>query len=144
MNCIGRLISILYRKGASYMNHALGAFDVSVAEIPFLTALFKKDGVTQEQLSSYLQIDKAATTRAIQSLVHKGFITTRRSSEDRRCNHVFLTERGKHSEQFLLPILAGWSELLAEGMDEEERDRVYASLEVMVANVERQEETRHG
>ncbi|MDD4574200.1 MAG: MarR family winged helix-turn-helix transcriptional regulator, partial [Sphaerochaeta sp.] len=60
---IGRLIAILHRKSQIFTNKALKEFSLTSAEYPFLFALYHKEGQTQEELSSYLYIDKAATAR---------------------------------------------------------------------------------
>jgi len=132
---IGRLISILYRKSLVYMNSALKEYGLTASEQPFLTSLYHYNGMTQEQLSEHLNIDKAATARVVQSLVAKGFVVKRKAVDDKRFNRIFLTEKGKESKRYVLPILSQWSELLAAGMDEETRDALYGTLETMVSHV---------
>lgn len=43
---IGKLISILHRKGQIYLNKELKKYDVVASEVPILLALYKKDGMT--------------------------------------------------------------------------------------------------
>jgi DNA-binding MarR family transcriptional regulator len=70
---VGRLVSILYRKNQVYLNGVLKPLNITAAEVPVLIHLFGRDGISQEELSSFLVIDKAATARVVQSLLDKGF-----------------------------------------------------------------------
>ena len=139
MQSYGRLISILYRKAQVYLDSALRPYGLTASEQPFLTTLYQHDGMSQEQLSEHLMIDKAATARTIASLADKGFVEKRKVSGDKRINRIFLTQQGRESESFLIPILHRWSELLVVGMREETREMVYRGLESMVTQVESRE-----
>ena len=135
MHTYGRLISILHRKAQVYMSEALHTYGLTAAEQPFLNALYHQDKVTQDQLSEHLKIDKAATARTVQSLVNKGFVEKYKHDDDRRCNTICLTEKGKKSRAYLMPILDGWSELITADLDEQTREIVYHALESMVEKV---------
>ena len=71
---IGKLISILHRKGQIFLNKELKKYDVVASEVPILLALYKKDGMTQDELGAYACLDKSAVTRIIQSLLKKNYI----------------------------------------------------------------------
>jgi len=134
---VGRLISILYRKSQVYMNIALKPYDITAAEQPFLFILYKNSYATQEELSSYLNIDKAATARVIKSLLEKGLVTKQKNDNDKRFNQIFLTEKGNSSREHVLKQLRRWSDILTENLSEESKEATYAALERMVENVNR-------
>lgn len=133
---IGRLIAILYRKSQIYMNMSLKKHGITSAEQPVLSYLYSKDGVTQDKISSHLNIDKAATARAVQSLMEKGYVIKEKDKEDKRCNRIFLTERSLEIESDIKEGLMGWSKFLTEDMDKESSDFVYSSLEKMVEKID--------
>lgn len=133
---IGRLVSILHRQAQIYINYALKEFNITSAEYAFLLYLYRRDGITQDELSSYLYINKAATARAIQSLEKKGYIRRNKDSEDRRCNRVYLTEQAKACKEQIRIRIWKWSQFLTEEMDEETKDLVISELEAMVHKVE--------
>lgn len=62
---IGRLIAILHRQSQIYINCTLKKFNITSAEYSFLLYLYKKNGATQDEMSTYMYIDKSATNRAI-------------------------------------------------------------------------------
>lgn len=134
---IGRLISILYRKGQIYSNTALKQYNLTSAEQPFLLCLYKNDGMTQEELSNYLMIDKASTARAVKSLMEKGFIKKKKNDLDKRCNNIYLTERSFQIEDKIKKELQNWSDFLTEDFDENTIKMIILALEKMVEKVEK-------
>lgn len=133
---IGRLISILYRKNLIYLNMALKPFNLTSAEQPFLMYLFRIDGVSQEELSAYLAIDKASTARVIQSLLEKGYVRKEKSLSDKRYNQIFLTDKAKLYRGQIIENVINWSDFLAEDLDEESAAIMISTLEKMVQKVE--------
>ncbi len=134
---IGRLVSILHRQAQVYINSALKEFDITSAEYAFLLHLYRKDGITQEDLSTYLSIDKSATARAIRSLEKKGFIVRNKDDVDRRCNRVYLSDKAKQYKSEIRQRIWRWSDFLTDEMDEETKNIVISALENMVKKVER-------
>lgn len=132
---IGRLISILYRKSQIFLGQALKAYDITSAEYPVLIALNKKDGVTQEELVSYLYLDKSAITRVIQGLVEKEFVTKSKDDEDQRCNRIYLTAKGYEVQAKIEKALNDWNVILMTGIEEEKGEKIYEVLMHMVGNV---------
>ncbi len=136
-NNIGRLLSILHRQSQIYLSTALKKYDLSSGEYPFLLFLYKKDGVTQDELSSYLYIDKAATTRAIQSLEAKNYVIKCKDDIDKRCNHIYLTEKAIKLNEQIKNEIRNWNEFLTENLDADTVQNLYSTLEEMVTKVEK-------
>lgn len=134
---IGRLIAILHRKSQIFTNKALKEFSLTSAEYPFLFALYHKEGQTQEELSSYLYIDKAATARVIKSLIAKGFVRKEQNVQDKRCNYIFLTEKAKQERSDIHARVMQWNSYITEGLDEETYQSAFAALQTMVDQVEK-------
>jgi DNA-binding MarR family transcriptional regulator len=131
----GKIISFLYRKSQIYLGTALKKHDLTAAEQPFLSALQTFDGATQEELSSRIQIDKAATARAVASLERKGYVKRFRDEQDKRQNRVFLTPRAKRSWGKVEKELFAWNELLTGNIDASALDTTYAALLQMQKNI---------
>lgn len=133
---IGRLVSILYRKNQVYLNMVLKTFNITASEIPFLMYLFKIDGISQEELSSFLMIDKASTARSIQALLEKGYIIKEKDIVDKRANKIFLTKYALDNKLEIQKLLQEWTEFLTEGLDENSVDIMFDILENMVKKVD--------
>lgn len=136
MGCrsIGRLISILNRQAQLYLNTALQDLDIGSSEHIFLINLLKEDGISQEELSARLLIDKAATARALKSLEEKGYVRREADASDRRSKKVFCTEKALANGETLHGILRAWTALLTEGIPEEQAALAITLLEKMSDN----------
>jgi len=133
----GRLMSILHRQSQVYINWSLKEFGITSAEYSFLLYLYRKEKATQDELSSYLYIDKAATARAVKSLEQKGYVTKDKDNADKRFNRIRLTDKARKHEAEIRKRIHRWSDFLTEGMDEETTDIILTALEKMVDKVER-------
>ncbi len=140
---IGRLIAILHRQSQIYTNKVLKEFSLTSAEYPFLFALSHKEGQTQEELSSYLYIDKGATARVIKALIAKGFVTKEQDDQDKRCNRIFLTEKAKQQQETIRNRVMQWNSYITAGLDEETYQCVFAALQTMVDQVEKRAIPEH-
>jgi len=132
---IGRLIAILHRQCQIFTNKALKEFSLTSAEYPSLLALYHREGQTQDELSSYLYIDKAAITRIIKSLVAKGFVIKKQDLQDKRCNRIFLTEKAKRKQEDIHKRVMQWNAFITESLDGEAYLNTYNALQKMVNQV---------
>ena len=133
---VGRLISILYRKNQMYLNAAMKQLNITTAEQPILMYLYRHDAVTQEEISAYLQVDKALTTRTVQSLLEKGLVTKEKDEKDKRCNKITLTQKGLDMREAMIEKFSGWNKIVLEGMDEAKQELLFELLEEMVEKTE--------
>lgn len=62
-------------------------------------------------------------------------VTRRKDSSDRRCNYVFLTEKGRSTHEPISKAKAYWNSVITEGMTKEERDSLARLLEAALDNV---------
>ena len=128
---VGRLISILYRKNQIYLNAAMKPLNITTAEQPILMYLYRHNAVTQEEISTYLQVDKALTARTVQSLV-----TKEKDEKDKRCNKISMTQKGLDMREAMVEKFVGWNKIMLEGMDESKRNLLFELLEEMVEKTE--------
>lgn len=132
---IGRLLSILYRKGQMFLGMELKEAGVTSGEYPILILLNKKNGVTQEELAAHFYMDKSAVTRIIQALIQKEFVTKSKDENDQRCNRICLTEKGHEVQNQIEKALEKWNAVLMKNMEIENQEEIYQQLMDMVENV---------
>ena len=132
---IGKWISILHRQSQIYINRELKPYGLNSSEYIYLVNLASEnEGVNQKYLSDKIIIDDALTTRAMKSLEDKGYIIREKSTSDKRSYNVKLTEKGVKIQPVILEILKNWTEIISEGMNEEEKDAIIQKLTVMSNN----------
>ncbi len=116
---VNKWISILYRQFQVYFNQHLKSEGVSSSEFVFLLALYHEDGLSQDNLSCRLYVDKASTARAIKALEEKHFVTRRVDLIDKRIKRVFITETGSALREKIYTVLDAWNTLITEDMTPE-------------------------
>lgn len=125
---IGRYFSQMYRKGRIFYSQELKKFGLGSGQSIFLFQLYKKDGVSQDELANTLYIDKGTTARSLKTLEEAGFIKREVSGSDKRVNIVRLTEKGLKLEPEITAILKEWDRLLVHSLSEEEQKTLLTLL----------------
>lgn len=116
---IASQFGILNRRSQAFVGTACADMGIGFSECVLLIALYRREGINQEDMSAVLFIDKAAVARTIKSLEEKGFIKREQTDEDKRVKKLYLTEKGKATKKPIFAILDKWINFLNDGMDEE-------------------------
>lgn len=133
-NSLSRWISLLHRYGHIYVGRQLKQYNINKGQYIFLNALYKKDGIKQEQLSDYLKIDKGTTAKAIKKLEEDEYVIREVDIKDKRAYNVYLTEKGLKMKPMIRKAMTGWTDILFSGFSETERNTSLALLERMGKN----------
>ena len=65
---IGRIITLLSRSIYFDLKDVVEPFGLTVGEEPYFIALAHEDGLTQDELTNRVNVDKSATARVVKSL----------------------------------------------------------------------------
>lgn len=97
-------------------------------------ALQHHEGVTQEELTTIVSVDKAATTRTVKSLEEKGYLIRVQDEQDRRYNRIYSTDAAKRLADAVRSELIHFNDLLTRGIDPQSLDIIFAGLQKMEEN----------
>lgn len=86
----------------------------------FLIELYKNDGISQEELSEILNIDKATTCRAIKKLEKEELLIKVKDENDKRAYKLYLTEKSKSIEDNIKNALNEWEKHISKELSQEE------------------------
>jgi DNA-binding MarR family transcriptional regulator len=92
------------------------------------------DGQTQAELTEYLYIDKAATSRTLDALEKHGYIERRPNSGDGRKKHIYLTDAGRELEMSVSEVYDKVYRQLIAGVPKREVIRTLNTLEKISKN----------
>ncbi|MBM7662722.1 DNA-binding MarR family transcriptional regulator [Bacillus mesophilus] len=134
---LGRWISVLYRYGHVYVSRELEPFGIGKGQFMFLLVLYHEDGLSQDEMARRLNIDKGTTARAIGKLEEEGYVFRKTSELDRRLNHVYLSIKANDFKTQFFTILDRWTDILSEGLTQEEVRMAFDLLEKMSQNAAR-------
>ena len=132
---LGKYLSIAYRALNSYLDRELEEYDIARGQLPFLIALYHKEGVSQQQLCKYYNLDKATAGRAISKLIDIGLVKREKDPEDRRQYNIYLTEKGREFKPLFLDILKSSEERMKKNLSEEELFQFMNTLEKIINNL---------
>jgi DNA-binding MarR family transcriptional regulator len=136
-NTIPKWVSLIYRYGQMYIGEQLKEYGIGKGQHIFLNALFKQDGLSQEELSDILKIDKGTTAKALKKLEAQGYVIRTVRAEDKRSYQVHLTDKAWQIKGKLREVLTNWRHILSKDFSEEEQQQALKYLEKMWNNVTR-------
>ncbi len=131
---IGKMVSVIHRYGHSYFDNEFSQLDIGHGPRNFLAAIYRREGMSQDELSENLQMDKTTTARAVKRLLETGYITRKRDQKDRRSYHIYLTEKGKELAPRIWETRARWTKVLSQGFTENEQELIYKFLSRAASN----------
>lgn len=130
----GKSISFLYRFIQIYTDKRLKSFNIGGGQFPFLMTLYAGDGISQEEITRGVVVDKGTTAKAIKKLVKEGYIRKEEDPDDKRAYKVYLTEKALQIKPILKEISAHVTDILSSGCTEEEKEATWLTLETMAKN----------
>lgn len=127
-NSIGYLTRIAFRAFSRALELRTSPHGVSSGQWRFLRVLWREDGLTQRELSRRVGMREPTTVIALKSLERSGFVTRKKSEEDRRKVHVFLTDTARALQPVLLPAVAEVNDIALAGLSKSEVDILRKAL----------------
>ncbi len=129
-----RHISILYRHSQIHMNRSLRGLGLGAGPYPFLLAVNRRPGMSQDELAEDLAMDRGTTARAVRDLEKAGYLVRSGDPRDRRVQRLSVTESGTGMVELLDELLRSWMEVLFSGFTDPERAAARDLVERMSEN----------
>lgn len=106
----------------------MSKYDLKSPHVSCLYYLSKYGSLTAKELCDVCEEDKAAVSRSVEYLEDQGFITCNSSAQKRYRAAFTLTEKGKDVAMDIAKTIDEMVELAGNGLSEEDRKVMYASL----------------
>lgn len=91
---INKTISIIERSNILYRNEAFKEFGLKGYQANYLLEINRHPGISQEELTKTMHIDKSNVARGLIQLSELGYITRHQDKEDLRSLRLFPSEEG--------------------------------------------------
>lgn len=114
-------ISITYRCAMRFREKELADTGLAGCQTPYLTALCRRPGMTQEELARELSVNKSSVTRQLSALEEKGWVRREADPADRRSLLVYPTQQTLDMMGRIFACYGAWSEYLTQDFSEEEK-----------------------
>lgn len=132
---------IVRRRIQSLVVEASVDMGLTYAEFSLLLVLFDKEGCSQDDMTNFLHVDKAAITRVIKKLEERDYIYRKQDETDRRLKRLYLTEKGKKNERKMKEIVHKILNFLSDGYTQKESDLIIRCLHDMAQRLGRADAT---
>ncbi len=99
---LGFALSKANQRIAAVFEEELKTYRITPRQFILLTILWKKEGVSQVELSRKTGVDRATLVGIIDRMEEAGLLERRPCPKDRRVHRVWLTERGRGFEEDLV------------------------------------------
>lgn len=134
-NSIGYLARMVFRSFSRLLERHTLEHQVSAGQWRFLRQLWREDGITQRELSERVGMREPTTVVALKGLEKAGFITRRKTAEDRRKTFIFLTPHARNLELLLAPMSAEIHEVATHGMSDDEVEQLQSLMRRVIDNL---------
>jgi len=132
---LGRLLLHLHRSSSPELFRMLGELGLSFTQVKTLHVLREADAVNVKDVADRLGLSLPAMSRALDSLVQRGFVERRESDRDRRAKLVRLLPPGRDAldaiERTRLSVLQEFTATLSD----EERAALHTTLLPIVERI---------
>lgn len=126
---IMKKINTISRSAVTYRNDKLDDKSLSPLFHSYVFIISKHPGISQEELSNELCINKSNVTRGLTNLEDMGYIRRESDKVDKRVMRVFPTEKMLEELPKIRGILRSWNEYLTEDIDNNEIEIFQSVLE---------------
>ena len=133
---VGKRIHILFRLSMINFRNEMKKLGFGAGDYAFLAALFMEEGLSQDELSRRMRVDKSYTARAIAKLEKIGMVERRSDPEEYRIKRVFLGKKALENKSDFFNIVKNWHTVLAKDIDNDHLEMICAGMDNMITNAE--------
>lgn len=129
-----KLTNRIYRCTQAYIDKELAKFNLTIGTYPYLLVLNKNEGISQNEISRELNVDKAMSARTVKKLIKLGYIRKEENREDIRSYKLYTTDKAKSIIPEIIEILNDFTNILVQGNDKETIESSMDFLESVLEN----------
>ncbi len=112
-------ISVLYRFSNRYFDRHLSKYDIGSGQLMFLLLINEYEGISMQQLSTMVEMDKGTTTKSIQKLIDQQYVEAVTDEADKRVRRLYTTIKANEIMGDLYKIRNNCFSQIADGIDED-------------------------
>ncbi len=125
---LGFLLAKCHQKAFQIFREKLLPHNLTPPQFAVLAFLWKKDGQSQIQLGTSMEMDRTTTSGVIDRLENLGLVSRRHHPEDRRVFMIYLTEAGRELEHTLPRLSIEANAEIASNLSEKEKESLMVLL----------------
>jgi DNA-binding MarR family transcriptional regulator len=134
MDYLGKTIWQIAKFGQLFMDQRLQRYSIGSGQHRILMCLYHVNGISQEEISHYLGVDKAATAKSLQKLEEQGYVKRSQHDTDGRKKTVSLTPKADAVRKELQALYEEWQSVLYQGFGSAEKSNLEKALGRILEN----------
>jgi len=133
---INKTISIIERSNILYRNEVFKEYGLKGYQANYLLEINRHPGISQEELTKTMHIDKSNVARGLMHLSEMGYITRVQDSNDLRLLLLFPTDKGSELTKIISSIFKNQRNYLLQDFDENEINTLMSYLDKLKIRAE--------
>ncbi|HOJ89117.1 MAG: MarR family winged helix-turn-helix transcriptional regulator [Pseudothermotoga sp.] len=125
---------VIQRLHFRILQEELEKHDIHPGQPPMLILIEKNNGITQNEIADKLNVRAATVAIMLRRMERAGLIQKRQDENDRRVQHVYLTEKGKNICGILKERAERIEQIAMQGFSESERQELVKLLDRVITN----------
>ncbi|WP_125115512.1 MarR family winged helix-turn-helix transcriptional regulator [Agathobaculum sp. Marseille-P7918] len=121
MDSAFKSISILYRKSHMWLNNSCAPHHLTAAQAVVILIVCDFDGLTQDEITKRLSLDKSVIAKTVTKLEETGFLVRSTNAKDKRTYDIRPTERSWAVYPFIKEQVSGCFAHMTQQMTQDER-----------------------
>ncbi|MFD2804304.1 DNA-binding transcriptional regulator, MarR family [Litchfieldia salsa] len=117
-------------------NFRLNNYTISYEQWQVLSRLYEQDGLTQSQLAIKIERDQGSISRLIDNMLKQELVTRQSNENDRRINHIYLTDLSKNIREDLEKLALKTISQATQNMSKEQLQTCLQMLDQIRDNLE--------
>lgn len=117
-----------------FMGREMSRLGFGPGQFFLLAELYQNEGLSQDELSRRVGVDKANTSRGLVKLEKYGLIRREGDPENHRVKKIYLAPKAHTLKETFYTIQKNWSAQLLKGLPEEKQAELLSQLKTMAAN----------
>lgn len=135
MNYLISSFSILHRQSDIFLTKKLSDLGLSSNQFIYIMCLCEHPGISQEQLSAYLRVDKGSVAKSVHQMSELGYIRRTVSETDKRQYELFPTEKATDVYPKIHEIIMEYEKYITRNLTPIESDILRSLLEKLTENI---------
>lgn len=126
-----RWLGALYRRTNTFMKESFKGLGLGFPDSNVLIICSIHEGISQEEISSKLAVDKAVTAKSVKWLEEQGLIRREADEADLRIKRVYPTPKGIAIKKRMDQYMETWTLKVVESLTVEELNHLFPALRKM-------------
>lgn len=134
MKDLSKFISVTHRRLQVHYSELMKKLGITSGQYIYVICVYEHPGLTQDEISQLMIINKSTVTKMLSQLELAGFITRKGNPGDKRSYHIFPTDKASAIYPEIIKIKEEWHHKMTEGLTDIERDVWEKIMEKVMEN----------